>query len=91
MNVERKPDVTKMKTAGADRRHEMVALLVIFTIVGCLVVDSIVLSVRERRSVMAGERKLAGVEVWYLHRMAASRLRRMKRVPVRWTGKKWTR
>jgi len=40
----------------------MVALLVIFTIVGCLVVDSIVLSVRERRSVMAGERKLAGVE-----------------------------
>ena len=40
----------------------MVALLVLFTIVGCLVVDSIVLSVRERRTVMAGERKLAGVE-----------------------------
>ncbi|NOY23140.1 MAG: hypothetical protein GXO70_06495 [Acidobacteria bacterium] len=40
----------------------MVALLVLFTIVGCLVVDSIVLSVRERRAVMAGERKLTGAE-----------------------------
>ena len=40
----------------------MVALLVLFTIVGCLVVDSIVLSVRERRAVMAGEQKLTGAE-----------------------------
>ncbi len=40
----------------------MVALLVLFTIVGCLVVDSIVLSVRERRAVMVGGRKLTGAE-----------------------------
>lgn len=33
----------------------MVALLVLFTIVGCLVADSIVLSVRERRAATAGQ------------------------------------
>ena len=33
----------------------MVALLVLFTIVGCLVTDSIVLSVREHRAVTAGQ------------------------------------
>ena len=38
----------------------MVALLVIFTIVGCLIVDSIVVSVRERRAVTVGEREMVG-------------------------------
>ena len=33
----------------------MVALLVLFTIVGCLVADSIVLSVRERRAATVGQ------------------------------------
>ncbi len=33
----------------------MVALLVLFTIVGCLVADSIVLSVRQHRAVTAGQ------------------------------------
>jgi len=33
----------------------MVALLVLFTIVGCLVADSIVLSVREHRAVTVGQ------------------------------------
>ncbi|RLE15984.1 MAG: hypothetical protein DRJ14_09370 [Acidobacteria bacterium] len=33
----------------------MVALLVLFTIAGCLVTDSIVLSVREHRAVRAGQ------------------------------------
>ena len=33
----------------------MVALLVLFTIVGCLVTDAIVLSVREHRAVTAGQ------------------------------------
>ncbi len=33
----------------------MVALLVVFTIVGCLVADSILLSVREHRAVTAGQ------------------------------------
>ncbi len=33
----------------------MVALLVLFTIVGCLVMDSIVLAVREHRAVTAGQ------------------------------------
>ncbi len=41
----------------------MVALLVLFTIVGCLLADSIVLSVRERRAVaVTAGRKLAGAE-----------------------------
>ncbi|NOZ14003.1 MAG: hypothetical protein GXO69_10220 [Acidobacteria bacterium] len=40
----------------------MVALLVLFTIVGCLLADSIVLSVRQRKAVMAGERRLTGAE-----------------------------
>jgi len=40
----------------------MVALLVLFTIVGCLVADSIVMSVRERRVVAVSGRKLTGAE-----------------------------
>ncbi len=33
----------------------MVALLVVFTIIGCLVADSIIMSVRERRAATAGQ------------------------------------
>ncbi len=55
-----RPGIIEIKTAKADRRHEMVALLVLFTIVGCLVADSILLSVRERRAAVAGQAATVG-------------------------------